>query len=131
MREPRPDDADDSVGLTSPATGNAAKVPSLSLAQRRFVWRLARARSWWGRRRFMASRFLFVPPHLHLADPTIASDFLSGQVVLGGRTMLAVGRLPFDLPAPCSAFAIAFMDLTGFAISMRVESRTSAAALRC
>jgi uncharacterized heparinase superfamily protein len=107
MREPSPDESDDSVGFTSATTGNAAKAQSLSLAQRRFVWRLARARSWWGSRRFTASRFLFVPPHLHLADPSVASDFLSGQVVLGGRTMLAVGRLPFELPPPCRAFAIA------------------------
>lgn len=102
------------------------------LKQRRFQWRLAFARSRLGRRRFTASRFLYVPPHLLLADPSIAGDFLSGQIVLGGRTLLAVGRSPFDLPAPCRAFAVAlhgFQWLRHFDASGDPEIRQGARAL--
>lgn len=102
-------DTDGSPAPSPPASSPRNDPPRslLSWQQRRFRWRLAYARSWLGRRRFMASRFLFMPPHLHLADPSIAGDFLSGQIVLGGRTMLSIGRSPFDLPAPSRSFAIA------------------------
>lgn len=69
--------------------------------------RLAFARSWFGRIRLRASRFLYVPPHLHLADPSVAADFLSGQIVLAGRSLLAGGRAVLDLAAPSTAFAVA------------------------
>jgi uncharacterized heparinase superfamily protein len=76
-----------------------------------FRWRLARARSRLGRFRFRASRFLFVPPHLHLADPSVAADFMAGQIVLAGRSLLTGGRSVFDLAMPSLNFAIA---LNGF-----------------
>lgn len=70
--------------------------------------RLRRARGRLGRFRQVASRFLYVPPHLYLADPSIAGDFLAGQIVLGGRSLLTAGRSPLDVPLPGKAFALAF-----------------------
>ena len=69
--------------------------------------RLRFARSWLGRIGQRASRFLFVPPHLHLADPSVATDFLAGQIVLAGRSVLAGGRSVLDVAPPSRAFAIA------------------------
>lgn len=69
--------------------------------------RLTFARSWLGRMGFRAARFLYVPPHLHLADPSVAGDFLSGQIVLAGRSLLAGGRAVIDCTPPSTAFAIA------------------------
>jgi uncharacterized heparinase superfamily protein len=78
-----------------------------SLRQAFLRRRLKFARSWLGRFGQRASRFLFVPPHLHLADPSVATDFLSGQIVLAGRSLLAGGRSVFDVTPPSSAFAAA------------------------
>jgi uncharacterized heparinase superfamily protein len=69
--------------------------------------RLAFARGYIGRFGYRASRFLYVPPHLHLADPSVAADFLAGQVVLAGRSLLASGRPIFDMPVPSRDFAVA------------------------
>lgn len=69
--------------------------------------RLAFARNWFGRLSLRASRFLYVPPHLHLADPSVATDFLSGQIVLAGRSLLVGGRQVLDLAPPSQAFAAA------------------------
>ena len=76
---------------------------------RRFRLRmaLAIARSRFAGRGLHASRFQFVPPHFHLADPSIAYDFLAGQIVLAGRSLLSGARIPFDLPPPSRDFAIA------------------------
>ncbi|MCZ8184202.1 MAG: heparinase II/III family protein [Beijerinckiaceae bacterium] len=109
MREQVPAESDE-PSLTDPPENHAGPRKSariVTFPQRRLAWRLASARSWFGRRRFHATRFLFVPPHLHLADPSIAGDFLSGQIVLGGRTLLTGGRSPFDLPPPCRSFSVA------------------------
>lgn len=81
-------------------TGLRARMRRLRLR-----WRLAFARSRLGRWRQGATRFVLVPPHLHLADPSVAADFLTGQIVLAGRSLLAGGRSPFDLPPPGMAFA--------------------------
>jgi uncharacterized heparinase superfamily protein len=81
-------------------TGVRARWRRLSLR-----WQLAAARSWPKRRGQRASRFVLVPPHLHLADPSVAADFMTGQIVLAGRSLLAGGRSPFDMPPPGRAFA--------------------------
>lgn len=73
--------------------------------------RLRLARTRLGRMRYQAGRFLYVPPHLHLADPSIAADFLAGQIVLAGRSVLAGGRTVFEMTPPSRAFAVA---LNGF-----------------
>lgn len=131
MRDQVPAESDES-GLTDPPETHAeAQQPRrvATLQQRRLAWRLAMARGWFGRRRFMATRFLFVPPHLHLADPSIAGDFLSGQIVLGGRTLLTGGRFPFDLPPPCRSFSVAlhgFEWLRHFDASGNPEIRSGA-----
>lgn len=70
-------------------------------------YRLAFARTWFGRLGVRAERFLFVPPHLHLADPSVAADFLAGQIVLAGRSLLVGGRQVLDLAPPSAAFALA------------------------
>lgn len=70
--------------------------------------RLRRTQGRLGRLGQVASRFLYVPPHLHLADPSIAGDFLAGQIVLGGRSLLAAGRSPLDMTLPGKAFSTAF-----------------------
>ncbi len=69
--------------------------------------RLALARTRLGRMRYHASRFRFVPPHLHLADPSVAGDFLSGQIALAGRSLLAGGRDVLDLAPPSIDFSVA------------------------
>lgn len=78
-----------------------------SLRQAFLRRRLKFARSWLGRFGQRASRFLFVPPHLHLADPSVAADFLAGQIVLAGRSVLAGGRSVIDVAPPSRAFAVA------------------------
>ncbi len=98
MSLPLPDP--DQPGNTS---GLFARLTAALLARR-----LRRARSRLGRFRQIAARFLYVPPHLHLADPSIAGDFLAGQIVLGGRSLLTAGRSPLDLPLPGKAFSLAF-----------------------
>ncbi|WP_166443536.1 heparinase II/III family protein [Rhabdaerophilum calidifontis] len=92
---------------------NQAPGRSLGFRARRALLRLRlrRARSRFGHLGYGASRFLYVPPHLHLADPSMASDFLAGQIVLAGRSVLAGGRPILDLAAPSRAFAAA---LNGF-----------------
>ncbi len=109
MRDQVPAESDETILTEEPEAlfERSAGFQRASLQHRRFVWRLARARSWLIRRGYVATRFLFVPPHLHLADPSIAGDFLSGQIVLGGRILLTGGRSPFELPAPCKAFSVA------------------------
>lgn len=94
--------------------------------------RLAFARTYPGRFGYRASRFLFVPPHLHLADPSVAADFIAGQIVLGGRTLLASGRPIFDMPAPSRDFAVAlhgFVWLRHFDASGHASTRAGANAL--
>lgn len=89
---------------------DVARAPvgtGLSLARLMLSWRLAFARGWLGRSRFRADRFVYVPPHLHLADPSVASDFLAGQIVLAGRSLLTGGRPLFELAPPSQGFAIA------------------------
>lgn len=101
-------------------------VPALAFRLRRalLLARLSLARRWWGRSRFRASRFLFVPPHLHLADPSVAADFLSGQIVLAGRSLLTGGRSVFDLAPPSLAFGVA---LHGFGWLRHFEASGHAA----
>lgn len=72
-----------------------------------FRMRLRLAATWFGRLRFGASRFLYVPPYLRLADPSVAADFLSGQVVLAGRSILAGSRSVFEVAPPSRRFAVA------------------------
>lgn len=89
------------------------RIPAV-LASGRRAWlrvRLALARSWPGRFRYRATRLALVPPHIHLSDPSLASDFLAGQIVLAGRSLLTGGRAVLDLPPPSTAFAI---SLHGF-----------------
>lgn len=98
---------------------------------RRFRLRmaLAAARSRFAGRGLHASRFQFVPPHFHLADPSIAYDFLAGQIVLAGRSLLSGARVPFDLPPPSRDFAIAlhgFEWLRHFEASGQPEIRQGA-----
>ena len=109
MRDQVPAESDETILTEAPEAlfERNADSQRATLQQRRLAWRLARARGWFLRRGFFATRFLFVPPHLHLADPSVAGDFLSGQIVLSGRTLLTGGRSPFDLPAPCKAFSVA------------------------
>jgi uncharacterized heparinase superfamily protein len=76
-----------------------------------FGLRLRVARSAFGRGRFMATRFLIVPPNHNLADPTIANDMMAGQIVLAGRILMTHGRQPFTMDAPSRGFAAA---LAGF-----------------
>jgi len=88
--------------------GPASAGRGFALAPSLLSARLAMARAWFGRSSFKASRFVYVPPHLHLADPSVAADFLNGQIVLSGRSLLAGGRPILDLPTPSRAFAAAF-----------------------
>lgn len=88
---------------TGQTPGLLARLRAARLARR-----LRRARSRLGRFRQVASRFLYVPPHLHLADPSIAGDFLAGQIVLGGRSLLTAGRSPLDMALPGKTFSLAF-----------------------
>lgn len=97
-----------SAANTRHGEGLASARPAFALAPLLLSWRLAHARGWFGRARFRASRFVYVPPHLYLADPSVAADFLNGQIVLSGRSLLAGGRPILDLPAPSRAFAVAF-----------------------
>lgn len=97
-----------SAPLSDPTeTGQEAGV-SARLRQFMLDRRLRRARRWPGYVRLVASRFVFVPPHLHLADASIAGDFLAGQIVLGGRSLLTAGRSPLDVALPGRAFSLAF-----------------------
>lgn len=84
-------------------TGPLARLRAALLARR-----VRRAQGRLGRFRQVASRFLYVPPHLYLADPSIAGDFLAGQIVLGGRSLLTAGRSPLDVALPGKAFSLAF-----------------------
>jgi uncharacterized heparinase superfamily protein len=69
--------------------------------------RLALIASQIGRAGFRAKRFAFLPPHIHLADPSIAADFAAGHVVLTGRSLICGDRSPFHLPAPSAGFQAA------------------------
>lgn len=91
--------------------------------------RLAYAGSRLGRARFSAPRFLFVPPYLDQADPTIAGDILAGQMVLAGRSLLTSAKTPFDFKPPSLAFARAlhgFHWLAHFDASDRASVRAHA-----
>lgn len=110
------------------------EAPDLVFRLRRALLRarLSFARSWLGRSRFRASRFLLVPPHLHLADPSVAADFLSGQIALVGRSLLTGGRNVLDLVPPSAAFATAlhgFDWLRHFEASGNATVREGARAL--
>lgn len=67
--------------------------------------RLRLARGLLGRWRMKCSRFVLVPPQLALADASIAEDFLTGQVVLAGKSLLVSGATLFELEPPNRAFA--------------------------
>lgn len=103
------------VQLEPGSRNEAGGTPVRGIASRLRRWRLqlrlARARGRVGRIAFRASRFLFVPPHLHLADPSVAADFIAGQIVLAGRSVLVGGRSVFELQSPSRAFAV---SLNGF-----------------
>ncbi len=58
-----------------------------------------------GRRRWRAERFGLVPPHLLLADPSVAEDFAVGHVVLAGRSVITPDRPIFSIAPPSAAFA--------------------------
>lgn len=98
-----------SLSTHSEAKSGSGLARRLSHAWLRF--RLALATGRFGRRAFKATRFLYVPPHLHRCDPSIANDMMSGQITLAGRALLTGGKSPFDLPAPSEGFTRA---LNGF-----------------
>lgn len=111
--------------------GQPGEGPGAGSALKRILlrWRLARARGRFGQSRFRATRFLYVPPHLHLADPSVATDFLAGQVVLAGRSLLAGGRPILDVASPSRAFSVAFNGfdwLRHFEASADPETRKGA-----
>lgn len=75
------------------------------LARAALRLRLRLARGALGRWRLRCSRFVLVPPQLALADASIAEDFLAGQVVLAGKSLLVSGATIFELDPPNRAFA--------------------------
>ncbi len=93
------------VGL---ALESAGALPSGLRLRLKRVWlkmRLALAASRLFRRSYRARRFAYLAPHIHLADPSIASDIAAGQVVLGGRSLLCGDRSPFHVVPPSEGFA--------------------------
>ena len=105
-----------------------AHKPGLIFRVKRSVllWRLRLAQSRFGRRHFVATRFLYVPPHLERSDASIAADVISGQIVLAGRSLLTAGKSVFDLAAPSEGFARAlhgFQWLADFDASDRQSVR--------
>lgn len=50
-------------------------------------------------------RFLFAPPDLRTADPTMAAEIYSGLFVFVGRVVDTRGLSPFDVEAPSRAWA--------------------------
>jgi uncharacterized heparinase superfamily protein len=55
--------------------------------------------------RLKLKSFLFAPPDLRTADPTIAADIYAGQFVFAGRLVDARGRSPFDIVPPSVGWA--------------------------
>lgn len=78
---------------------------SLGLSRRLLAARLGFARSRLGAWRMGSARFVLVPPQLALADPSVAQDILSGQVVLAGKSVLLSGAGLFGITPPNAAFA--------------------------
>lgn len=80
--------------------------PNLFFRMRRawFQMRLRLAGSRYGRGRFRASRFVWVPPHHHFADPGFAHHMMAGQIVLAGRMLMTHGRHPFTMEGPSRGF---------------------------
>lgn len=50
--------------------------------------------------RFHPTSFLFAPPDLRTADPTVAADIYAGQFVFAGRSVATNGASPFAVEAP-------------------------------
>lgn len=79
---------------------------SVGASRRKLVtalFRAGRSLTWVGGRRLR--NFLFAPPDLRTADPTIAADIYSGQFVFAGRLVDAGGRSPFDIVPPSRSWA--------------------------
>ncbi len=53
-------------------------------------------------------RFVFAPPDMRTADPTIAADIYAGRFVFAGRPAASHGRSPFDIEPPTPAWAEVF-----------------------
>lgn len=69
--------------------------------------------------------FLFAPPDLRTADPTIAADIYAGQFVFAGRLADARGRSPFDIAPPSPAWAD---TLNGFGWLRHLQAANTALA---
>ena len=78
----------------------------LGIARRRGALALRRAARLllpFGRARYR--RFLFAPPDLRTADPTMAADFYAGQFIFAGQLVELHGQSPFDAEPPSRAWA--------------------------
>lgn len=104
----------------------ATGAPRVSLRLSRAILgaRLSLARSAFGRWRMRSTRFVLVPPQMALADPSIATDILAGQVVLAGKSVLLSGGNLFDITPPNRAFAEV---LHGFSWLRHFEASTDPA----
>ncbi len=85
--------------------------------------RLSRMAVPFGRGRFR--RFLFAPPDIHTADPTMAADIYAGQFIFAGQLVNASDGSPFDLQPPSHAWA---EELHGFGWLRHLHAANSALA---
>jgi uncharacterized heparinase superfamily protein len=109
------------VSRLSPGLGRAWLAAKLRFARTRL-----------GRWGMGATRFVLVPPQLALADPSVATDILAGQVVLAGKSVLLSGTGLFEVAPPNPAFARAlhsFVWLRHFEASPEAGVRAGALAL--
>ncbi|MCX7339896.1 MAG: heparinase II/III family protein [Hyphomicrobiales bacterium] len=75
--------------------------------------------------RFQPTSFLFAPPDLRTADPTVAAEIYAGQFAFAGRSVATNGASPFAVPAPSASWEEA---LYGFGWLRHLQAGNSALA---